>query len=113
MASGECDVSILLSPSQTAELSLDRTREGRRALRVQDPVVGSDLVSAVQERLATYPGDRNGVKYAILVRRSGDRSTDTADSENPFFSETLEVPDTIYAEDLKQIIAEILVVEPI
>ncbi len=114
MATREYKVSVYLAAIQPSgiELSDDRIHEGGKELSIKGTLVdGSHLMAALRDRIETYPGERNGLSYTIGLRTFGDAPPSMVDLGTVFFAETLEVLDTIYAEDLKQIIAEILGVE--
>ena len=103
-------VSVYLMPQRLeVELSHDRIHEGSRTVEVDNPVDGARLIAAVRERIATYPGEQNGIQYTIAVRRTLGSVSDGF--ESVFHAESINVPDTIYAEDLRAFIAEILGVE--
>ena len=110
----EYRVSVYLSPIQQegVELGLDRTHEGMKTLTVQERVNSTGLMSALKERLGEMLVEQDGVNYIVSLRRIGDYPSGMTDLGTVFFAETLQVSQHYYAEDLKQIAAEILGVSP-
>ena len=75
------------------------------------PVIGSVLVPEIQKRLEGIADDKDGPNYTVVLRRTGDYHPDMTDLGTVFFAETMPVSEKINAEDLIQIIGEILGVQ--
>ena len=110
------EFSVCRSCTQPSDVDVsdDRRHEGTETLRLDGPVIGEEriLMRNLQMRLANMADDKDGPEYRITLRLMGLSPPDMMDGGVVRFSGTIRVPRTIYAKDLKKIIAEIHGVEP-
>ena len=112
---GQYLVSVGLAPGQQ-NFESDRERRYEAVfpttMHVEMPVVGEELIRAIQAELGDMKGNSDAPKYNITVmHRDGPPVAPVYYKGTKFFEDAVRVPSNIYSKDLMRIIMKVIGVD--